>query len=149
MNLERNQPTQYSTYSPETNLRLTSDNLYPDPTRSNSTPDRVVPSQLNCVSIVPWELGPLFTSKRAQREPTPWFSLCWDSSVNFHIAWLLSASLQYSPSHLVLHSICNHAEERYASPDCFWYTLPWGRWCTVSFCAKKKKFRRLYNITSK
>ena len=35
---------------PETNLLLTSDTLYPTPTSSNSTPEMVVPSQLNLIN---------------------------------------------------------------------------------------------------
>lgn len=38
---------------PDTNRRLTSDTRYPGPINSNSTPDSVVPSQLNCADIVP------------------------------------------------------------------------------------------------
>ena len=44
--------------SPETNLRLTSETLQPAPASSNSTPLRVVPSQLNCAAMVPWHPGP-------------------------------------------------------------------------------------------
>lgn len=71
-------------YKPETNLRLTSDNLYPDPSNSNSIPDKVVPSQLNCVLIVAGVLGPFEISILALNDPTPLFSECCESSVNFH-----------------------------------------------------------------
>lgn len=61
---------------PETNRRLTRDNLYPDPSNSNSIPDSVVPSQLNCVLIVAGVLGPFVISILALRDPTPLFSEC-------------------------------------------------------------------------
>lgn len=64
-------------YLPETYLFLTNDSLYPAPTSWNSTPDSVVPSQLNWAAMVPWLPGPLDSSKRARSEPTP-PSTVWD-----------------------------------------------------------------------
>ena len=43
---------------PDTNRLLTKETRYPEPTSSNSTPLRVVPSQLNCAAIVPCDPGP-------------------------------------------------------------------------------------------
>ena len=49
----------YSMFLPETNLFFARDNRYPGrPPNSKSTPDNVVPSQLNCAAIVPCDPGP-------------------------------------------------------------------------------------------
>jgi hypothetical protein len=97
------------------------------------------------VAIVPWELGPLFTSKRARREPTPWFSLCCESSVNFHIARLLSTSLQHSPHPVALHFICNQDKETFpSSDDPFWVHLTMKKFIYSSTLCTK--ISRGYNI---
>lgn len=63
---------------------MTNDNRYPAPTNSNSIPDNVVPSQLNCAFNVAGFDGPLPTSKRARSVSTPLLSECCEISVKFH-----------------------------------------------------------------
>ena len=87
---------------PDTNLLFTNDTLYPAPLSSNSTPERVVPSQLNWAAMVPWDPGPSESWNRALEhaisqivfsiplnnliEPTPELALVELMSGNFHIA---------------------------------------------------------------
>jgi hypothetical protein len=90
------------------------------------------------VAIVPWELGPLITSKRARREPTPWFSLCCDSSVNFHIARLLSTSLQHIPYPVAFYFTCNQDKRHFLHQMIYFrYLLLWERLYIVPLCAQK------------
>lgn len=76
------------------NLRFTSDNLYPAPTSWKSSPDSVVPSQLKAAEIVAGVPGPVSRSNRDNIDPTPLFSECCDSSVNFHRIRFVSAILK-------------------------------------------------------
>lgn len=81
-------------FIPETNLLFTKDNRYPVPTSSNSMPDNVVPSQLNCVLSMAGFDGPLATSSRARNVSIPLLSECWEISVKFHTNRLDSPSLR-------------------------------------------------------
>ena len=77
---------------PDTYLFFIKLTRYPGAANSNSTPDRVVPSQLNCVKIVCWLPGPRDSSTRAFSEPTPAPSMCGESSVNFQMRRFVSGS---------------------------------------------------------
>ena len=71
-----NVPTTLEMYLPETNLFLVSESLYPVLISSKSTPDKVVPSQLNCAAIIPAFPGPFDNWNRPLRDPTPPPSEC-------------------------------------------------------------------------
>ena len=71
---------------PDTNLLLTRDTLYPDPSSSNSAPLRVVPSQLNWAAMVPCDPGPSDNWNLALMLPIP------DTSLNLQRALLVSSS---------------------------------------------------------
>ena len=56
---------------PEANLFLLRESLYPGPWSSMSTPDRVLPSFINCTAIVEGFEGPLDSSNLALSDPAP------------------------------------------------------------------------------
>lgn len=78
---------------PETNRRFTNESRYPGPTNSNSMPDNVVPSQLNCVVSIAGFDGPFATSNRARNVSIPLLSECCEISVKFHTSRFDSPSL--------------------------------------------------------
>lgn len=88
-------------YFPDIKRRLTRDSRQPGPTSWKSIPDNVVPSQLNWEDIVEELEGPFSTSNLASMEPTPLFSVCWESSVNFHIIRLFSVGLKTSATFIL------------------------------------------------
>lgn len=56
---------------PVANLFLLRDSRYPGPSSSRSTPDRVLPSLMNCTARVVGLDGPSDSSNLALRDPAP------------------------------------------------------------------------------
>lgn len=82
-------------YAPETKRLLTKDNRYPPPCSSNSMPESVVPSQLNCAASVAGVEGPSFSSSRARSVPTPPSCEFCDMSVKFQTKRFDSPNLNH------------------------------------------------------
>ena len=80
-------------FLPVPNLFLANDILYPCPTSSNSTPESVAPSDINCIAVVDGLERPFATVNLARIDPWVPFSLTSDISFNFHVAWLVSSFL--------------------------------------------------------
>ena len=108
---------------PDTNLLFTRETLYPMPTSSNSTPDRVVPSQLNWAAMVPWDPGPSDNWNLALTRRYGWLRLMFPPH---KIPGVLTWCYQYHQHQRTSRSLSSYRPARHLSADwpCLWPPRP-------------------------